>query len=200
MHIKDTNNSSEASNTFKCESKNNTTLEGVQTHESSIMTLQFNLRYNVCRCWWIVELISLRSRWKHDWCSRLISLRLSQGSVSRSKDFGDAHELICCRLAALQDQLGAADGLQPDILAKKSQSDQFRVSLIPDRSTGAPALLLLSPPADLDELTCDATPPRLQMIAAVQRSDFSYTYLHISNACGSAGKALVGFTWVNGCF
>uniref|UniRef100_A0AAQ4RN95 Spectrin repeat containing, nuclear envelope family member 3 n=1 Tax=Gasterosteus aculeatus aculeatus TaxID=481459 RepID=A0AAQ4RN95_GASAC len=52
-----------------------------------------------------------------------------QGSVSRSKDFGDAHELICCRLAALQDQLGAADGLQPDILAKKSQSDQFRVIL-----------------------------------------------------------------------
>ncbi|XP_037342496.2 nesprin-3 [Pungitius pungitius] len=52
-----------------------------------------------------------------------------QGLISRSKDFGDAHESICSRLAALQDQLVAADGLQPDILAKKSQSDQFRVIL-----------------------------------------------------------------------
>lgn len=39
------------------------------------------------------------------------------------------------KMAGLQDRLVAADGLQPDILAKKSQSDQFRVSLIP-LSTG----------------------------------------------------------------
>ncbi|XP_031731725.1 nesprin-3-like [Anarrhichthys ocellatus] len=55
-----------------------------------------------------------------------------QGLISRTKDFGDAHEQIRSKLAALRDQLMAADGLQPDILAKKSQSDQFRVSLIPD--------------------------------------------------------------------
>ncbi|TDG98546.1 hypothetical protein EPR50_G00201470 [Perca flavescens] len=47
--------------------------------------------------------------------------------ISRTKDFGDAAELIRSRLASHRDQLVAADGLQPDILAKKSQSDQFRV-------------------------------------------------------------------------
>ncbi|XP_037652434.1 LOW QUALITY PROTEIN: nesprin-3 [Sebastes umbrosus] len=52
-----------------------------------------------------------------------------QGLISRTKDFGDAYELIRSKLAALRDQLVAADGLQPDILAKKSQSDQFRVIL-----------------------------------------------------------------------
>ncbi|KAL7380794.1 hypothetical protein ABVT39_024193 [Epinephelus coioides] len=50
-----------------------------------------------------------------------------QGLISRTKDFGDAYELIRSKLAGLRDQLVAADGLQPDILAKKSQSDQFRV-------------------------------------------------------------------------
>uniref|UniRef100_A0A8C2XSF9 Spectrin repeat containing, nuclear envelope family member 3 n=1 Tax=Cyclopterus lumpus TaxID=8103 RepID=A0A8C2XSF9_CYCLU len=52
-----------------------------------------------------------------------------QGLISRTKDFGDAQELIRSKLAALQDHLVATDGLQPDILAKKSQSDQFRVIL-----------------------------------------------------------------------
>lgn len=52
-----------------------------------------------------------------------------QGLISRTKDFGDAYELIRSKLAGLRDQLVAADGLQPDILAKKSQSDQFRVIL-----------------------------------------------------------------------
>ncbi|XP_033844711.1 nesprin-3 [Periophthalmus magnuspinnatus] len=50
-----------------------------------------------------------------------------QGLISRTKDFGDAHELIGVRLGGLRDRLAAADGLQPDILAKKSQADQFRV-------------------------------------------------------------------------
>ncbi|XP_034713549.1 nesprin-3 [Etheostoma cragini] len=49
-----------------------------------------------------------------------------QGLISRTKEFGDAAELIRSRLASQRDQLVAADGLQPDILAKKSQSDQFR--------------------------------------------------------------------------
>uniref|UniRef100_A0A3B4XVG2 Spectrin repeat containing, nuclear envelope family member 3 n=1 Tax=Seriola lalandi dorsalis TaxID=1841481 RepID=A0A3B4XVG2_SERLL len=50
-----------------------------------------------------------------------------QGLISRTKDFGDAFELIRSKLAHLRDRVLAADGLQPDILAKKSQSDQFRV-------------------------------------------------------------------------
>ncbi|XP_029983157.1 nesprin-3 isoform X2 [Sphaeramia orbicularis] len=50
-----------------------------------------------------------------------------QGLISRTKDFGDAYELIRSKLASLRDRLVAADTLQPDILAKKSQSDQFRV-------------------------------------------------------------------------
>ncbi|XP_070776709.1 nesprin-3 [Enoplosus armatus] len=50
-----------------------------------------------------------------------------QGLISRTKDFGDAYELIRSKLAGLRDRLVAADSLQPDILAKKSQSDQFRV-------------------------------------------------------------------------
>ncbi|XP_035529861.1 nesprin-3 [Morone saxatilis] len=50
-----------------------------------------------------------------------------QGLISRTKDFGDAYELIRSKLASLRDRLVAADGPQPDILAKKSQSDQFRV-------------------------------------------------------------------------
>ncbi|CAN9502531.1 unnamed protein product [Ophioblennius macclurei] len=50
-----------------------------------------------------------------------------QGLISRTKDFGDAHEQIRSRLATFGERLLAADGLQPDILAKKSQADQFRV-------------------------------------------------------------------------
>ncbi|AWP16994.1 putative nesprin-3 [Scophthalmus maximus] len=50
-----------------------------------------------------------------------------QALISRTKDFGDAYKLICSKMTHLQDQLMVADGLQPDILAKKSQSDQFRV-------------------------------------------------------------------------
>ncbi|XP_040916216.1 nesprin-3 isoform X2 [Toxotes jaculatrix] len=50
-----------------------------------------------------------------------------QGLISRTKDFGDTYDLIRSKLAHLRDRLVAADGLQPDILAKKSQSDQFRV-------------------------------------------------------------------------
>ncbi|KAK7904173.1 hypothetical protein WMY93_016780 [Mugilogobius chulae] len=52
-----------------------------------------------------------------------------QGLISRTKDFSDAHELISLRLAGLRDRLGTADGLQPDILAKKSQADQFRMKV-----------------------------------------------------------------------
>lgn len=57
-----------------------------------------------------------------------VSFSLRQGLISRTKDFDDAFESIRSKLARLRDQVVAADGLQPDILAKKSQSDQFRVS------------------------------------------------------------------------
>lgn len=50
-----------------------------------------------------------------------------QGLISRTKDFGDAYESTRSKLAALRERLVSADGLQPDILAKKSQADQFRV-------------------------------------------------------------------------
>uniref|UniRef100_A0A7N8X4M4 Spectrin repeat containing, nuclear envelope family member 3 n=1 Tax=Mastacembelus armatus TaxID=205130 RepID=A0A7N8X4M4_9TELE len=50
-----------------------------------------------------------------------------QGLISRTKDFSDTYDMIRSKLAALQARLLEADGLQPDILAKKSQSDQFRV-------------------------------------------------------------------------
>lgn len=50
-----------------------------------------------------------------------------QGLISRTKDFGDAYESIRNKLTLLRDRLIAVDTLQPDILAKKSQSDQLRV-------------------------------------------------------------------------
>ncbi|XP_051806282.1 nesprin-3 [Acanthochromis polyacanthus] len=50
-----------------------------------------------------------------------------QALISRTKDFGNTYELIQSKLSSLRERLAAADGLQPDILAKKSQSDQFRV-------------------------------------------------------------------------
>ncbi|XP_063764774.1 nesprin-3 isoform X2 [Eleginops maclovinus] len=50
-----------------------------------------------------------------------------QGLISRTKDFQDAYDSIRSKLSGLRDQLVAADCLQPDILAKKSQSDQFTV-------------------------------------------------------------------------
>uniref|UniRef100_A0A8C8EVG4 Uncharacterized protein n=1 Tax=Oncorhynchus tshawytscha TaxID=74940 RepID=A0A8C8EVG4_ONCTS len=49
-----------------------------------------------------------------------------QGLISRTKDFGDAYESIRSKLTLLRDRLISADILQPDILAKKSQSDQLR--------------------------------------------------------------------------
>uniref|UniRef100_A0A8C6UPV1 Uncharacterized protein n=1 Tax=Neogobius melanostomus TaxID=47308 RepID=A0A8C6UPV1_9GOBI len=57
-----------------------------------------------------------------------VTLNKHIGLISRTKDFGDAYELIRLRLAGLRDRLEAADGLQPDILTKKSQFDQFTVS------------------------------------------------------------------------
>uniref|UniRef100_A0A8C8C7M5 KASH domain-containing protein n=1 Tax=Oncorhynchus tshawytscha TaxID=74940 RepID=A0A8C8C7M5_ONCTS len=50
-----------------------------------------------------------------------------QGLISRTKDFGDACKSIRNKLTLLRERLTSADSLQPDILAKKSQSDQQRV-------------------------------------------------------------------------
>ncbi|KAK0149785.1 Nesprin-3 [Merluccius polli] len=48
-----------------------------------------------------------------------------QGVLSRTKQFGDAHEVIHCTLSELRDRLAVADVLQPDILTKKSKADQL---------------------------------------------------------------------------
>ncbi|KAF3844368.1 hypothetical protein F7725_007531 [Dissostichus mawsoni] len=48
-----------------------------------------------------------------------------QGLISRTKDFDAAYESLRSKLSALRHQLVAADSLQPDILAKKSQADRF---------------------------------------------------------------------------
>ncbi|XP_069028530.1 nesprin-3 isoform X2 [Embiotoca jacksoni] len=50
-----------------------------------------------------------------------------QGLISRTKDFGDTYQLIQSKLSSFRDRLISADSLQPDILAKKSQADQFMV-------------------------------------------------------------------------
>ncbi|XP_035388805.1 nesprin-3 [Electrophorus electricus] len=50
-----------------------------------------------------------------------------QGLISRTKDFGDAYDSIYKKLAIIRERFQAAEGLQPDILAKKSQGDQLKV-------------------------------------------------------------------------
>ncbi|XP_035235597.1 nesprin-3 isoform X1 [Anguilla anguilla] len=50
-----------------------------------------------------------------------------QGLISRTKDFGDAYESIRKKLSLITERFITADTLQPDILAKKSQSDQLKV-------------------------------------------------------------------------
>ncbi|KAL0968928.1 hypothetical protein UPYG_G00219990 [Umbra pygmaea] len=50
-----------------------------------------------------------------------------EGLISQTKHFGDTHDSIKTTLSVLRDRLKSADTLQPDILAKKSQSDQLRV-------------------------------------------------------------------------
>ncbi|KAI1895308.1 hypothetical protein AGOR_G00104950 [Albula goreensis] len=50
-----------------------------------------------------------------------------QGLISRTKDFGDAYESILKKLSLINERFIAANVLQPDILAKKSQSDQLKV-------------------------------------------------------------------------
>uniref|UniRef100_A0AAX7T4S0 Spectrin repeat containing, nuclear envelope family member 3 n=1 Tax=Astatotilapia calliptera TaxID=8154 RepID=A0AAX7T4S0_ASTCA len=52
-----------------------------------------------------------------------------QAFISRTKDFTDTYKLMCSKLSSVKGRLMTADGLQPDILAKKSQSDQFGVIL-----------------------------------------------------------------------
>ncbi|XP_072545116.1 nesprin-3 isoform X2 [Salminus brasiliensis] len=50
-----------------------------------------------------------------------------QGLISRTKDFGDAYDSIQKRQSSIKERFHAAEGLQPDILAKKSQADQLKV-------------------------------------------------------------------------
>ncbi|XP_072559207.1 nesprin-3 isoform X3 [Paramormyrops kingsleyae] len=48
-----------------------------------------------------------------------------QDLLQRSNGFGEAYNSISKQLDQIKERLNAADGLQPDILAKKSQFDQF---------------------------------------------------------------------------
>lgn len=50
-----------------------------------------------------------------------------QGLISKTKDFSNAYDSIHTKLSSIKDQFVSTDGLQPDILAKKSQADQLRV-------------------------------------------------------------------------
>ncbi|XP_061156672.1 nesprin-3 isoform X1 [Syngnathus typhle] len=49
--------------------------------------------------------------------------------ISSAKDFEEASVVIGSKLSSLRDAMTATVGLQPDILAKKSQSQQFRTQL-----------------------------------------------------------------------
>ncbi|XP_012709706.2 nesprin-3 isoform X1 [Fundulus heteroclitus] len=48
-----------------------------------------------------------------------------QNLISRTKDFDESYQLILTKLSGFRERLLAADALQPDILAKKSQLDQM---------------------------------------------------------------------------
>ncbi|XP_016428183.1 nesprin-3 isoform X1 [Sinocyclocheilus rhinocerous] len=50
-----------------------------------------------------------------------------QGLISKTKDFSDAYDSIHKKLSSIKEQFITMDGLQPDILAKKTQADQLRV-------------------------------------------------------------------------
>lgn len=50
-----------------------------------------------------------------------------QGLISKTKDFSEAYDSIHKKLSSIKERFYAANGLQPDILAKKSQADQLRV-------------------------------------------------------------------------
>ncbi|XP_067311875.1 nesprin-3 [Pseudorasbora parva] len=50
-----------------------------------------------------------------------------QGLISKTKDFSNAYDSIHKKLTSIKERFVKTDGLQPDILAKKSQADQLRV-------------------------------------------------------------------------
>lgn len=51
-----------------------------------------------------------------------------QELISTTKSFGDAYDSIRQKLTSIEERFHTSDGLQPDILAKKSQADQLKVS------------------------------------------------------------------------
>ncbi|XP_059374670.1 nesprin-3-like isoform X2 [Carassius carassius] len=50
-----------------------------------------------------------------------------QGLISKTKDFSDAYDSIHKTLTSVKERFIMTDGLQPDILTKKTQADQLRV-------------------------------------------------------------------------
>uniref|UniRef100_A0A8C2ILK1 Spectrin repeat containing, nuclear envelope family member 3 n=1 Tax=Cyprinus carpio TaxID=7962 RepID=A0A8C2ILK1_CYPCA len=50
-----------------------------------------------------------------------------QGLISKTKDFSDAYDSIHKKLTSVKERFNMTDGLQPDILTKKTQADQLRI-------------------------------------------------------------------------
>ncbi|MCJ8737179.1 hypothetical protein PDJAM_G00021200 [Pangasius djambal] len=76
----------------------------------------------------LLEELSTDMRKREQLHSQLLQRRTRlQELISTTKNFGDAYDSIHQKLMSIKERFHAADGLQPDILAKKSQADQLKV-------------------------------------------------------------------------
>ncbi|KAF7704058.1 hypothetical protein HF521_021130 [Silurus meridionalis] len=76
----------------------------------------------------LLEELSADMRKREQLHSQLLQRRLRlQELISTTKNFGDAHHSIHQKLLSIKERFHTADGLQPDILAKKSQADQLKI-------------------------------------------------------------------------
>jgi hypothetical protein len=79
-----------------------------------------------------LTLLPWKSAKGHRWLSKsgvfqLLCVVLSQAVLSRTEQFGTAHEGIRCMLSELQQRLAVVDVLQPDVPSKEGQAQQLRV-------------------------------------------------------------------------
>ncbi|XP_053365762.1 nesprin-3 isoform X1 [Clarias gariepinus] len=76
----------------------------------------------------LLEELSADMRKREQLHSQLLQRRTHlQELLSTTKNFGDAYDSIHQKLASIKERFHAADGLQPDLLTKKSQAYQFKV-------------------------------------------------------------------------
>ncbi|XP_034164256.2 nesprin-3 isoform X1 [Pangasianodon hypophthalmus] len=76
----------------------------------------------------LLEELSTDMKKREQLHSQLLQRRTRlQELISTTKNFGDAYDSIHQKLMSIKERFHAADGLQPDILAKKSQADQLKV-------------------------------------------------------------------------